>query len=37
MIGQNTEKIFGDLRRFTVSQTSVKDHQLTLAWKNLKE
>ena len=29
-IGQNTEKSPGDLRRFAVSQTSVKSHQLTL-------
>ena len=28
--GQNTEKSPGDLRRFTVSETPVKDHQLTL-------
>ena len=25
----------GDLRRLAVSQTSVKDHQLTLLWKTL--
>ncbi len=29
-IDQNTEKIPGDLRRLVVSQTSVKDYQLTL-------
>ena len=29
-IGQNTEKSPGDLRRFAVSQTTVKSHQLTL-------
>ena len=29
-IGQNTEKSPGDLRRLTVSQTPVKDHQRTL-------
>ena len=32
---QNTEKSPGDLRRLTVSQTSMKDHQLTLIWKTL--
>ena len=29
-IGLNTEKSSGDLRRFAVTQTSVKAHQLTL-------
>ena len=29
-IYQNTEKSPGNLRRFAVSQTPVKDHQLTL-------
>ncbi len=29
-ISQNTEKSPGDLRRLAVSQTPVKDHQLTL-------
>ena len=29
-IGQNTEKIHRDLRRLAVTQTSVKNHQLTL-------
>ena len=29
-IGQNTKKSPGDLRRLAVTQTSVKDHQLTL-------
>ena len=29
-IGQNTEKSPGDLRRFTVTQTQVKDHQIAL-------
>ena len=29
-IGQNTEKSPRDLRRFAVTQTPVKDHQLTL-------
>ena len=28
--GQNTEKSPGDLRRRAVTQTPVKDHQLTL-------
>ena len=36
-IGQNTEKSPGDLRRLSVTQTSVKDHQLTLMGKILKE
>ena len=31
--GQNTEKSPGDLRRLAVTQTSVKDHQLTLMGK----
>ena len=34
---QNTEKSPGDLMRRTVTQTPVKDHQLTLMWKTLKE
>ena len=29
-IGQNTEKSSGDLRRFAVSLTPTKDHQVTL-------
>ena len=29
-IGQNTRKSPGDLRRLAVTQTPVKDHQLTL-------
>ena len=29
-IGQNTEEIPGDLKRLVVTQTPVKDHQLTL-------
>ena len=29
-IGQNTEKSPGDLRRFAISQTPVKDNQQTL-------
>ena len=36
-IGQNTEKSPGDLRLLTVTQTSVKDHQLTLVWKICQE
>ena len=36
-IYQNTEKSPGDLRRLAVIQTSVKDNQLTLMWKTLKE
>ena len=35
--GQNTEKSPGDLRRLSVAQTPMKDHQLTLMWKTLKE
>ena len=35
--GQNIEKRPGDLRRPVVTQTPVKDHQLTLMWKTLKE
>ena len=34
--GQNTEKSPGYLRRFAVTQTPVKNHQLTLMWKNLR-
>ena len=34
-IGQNTEKSPGDLRRLAVTQSPVKDHQLTLMWKTL--
>ena len=33
--GQNTEKSPWDLRRLAVTQSSVKDHQLTLMWKTL--
>ena len=33
-INQNTEKSPGELRRLAVTQTLVKDHQLTLMWKN---
>ena len=36
-IGQNTEKSPGDLRGLAVTQTSMKDYQLTLVWKTLKE
>ena len=32
---QNTEKSPGDLRRLVVTQSPVKDHQLTLMWKTL--
>ena len=35
-IGQNTEKSPGDVMRLTVPQNPVKDHQLTLVWKTLK-
>ena len=35
-IGQNSEKISGDLRRLVVSQTPVKKHQLMLVRKTLK-
>ena len=31
----NSETSPGDLRRLAVTQTSVKDHQLTLMWKTL--
>ena len=34
-IGQNIEKSPGDLKKF--AETPVKDHQLTLAWKTLKQ
>ena len=33
--GQNTEKSPGDLRRLAVTQSPMKDHQLTLIWKTL--
>ena len=33
--GQNTEKSPGDFRRLAVTQTPVKNHQLTLMWKTL--
>ena len=32
---QNTEKSPGDLRRLSVTQTPVKDHQLKLLWETL--
>ena len=35
--GQNTETSRGDLRRRAVTQTPVKNHQLILMWKTLKE
>ena len=33
--GQSTEKSPGDLKRFAVTQTPVKDNQLTLMWKTV--
>ena len=36
-IGQNTEKSPGDFRKLAVPQTPVKDHQLKLMWKTLRE
>ena len=35
-ISQNTEKSPGDLKRLAVTQTPVRNHQLTLVWKTLK-
>ena len=35
-VGQNTEKNPGDLRSLAVTQSPVKNHQLTLLWKILK-
>ena len=35
-ISQNTERSPGDLRRFAVTQTAVKNHQQTLRWKTPK-
>ena len=35
--GQNTEKSPENLKRLTVTQTPVKNHQLKLMWKTLKE
>ena len=36
MIGKNTEKNPGNLRRLAITQTPVETHQLTLVWKTLK-
>ena len=36
-IGQDIEKSPGDLRTFAVTQTPMKDHQLTMMWKTRKE
>ena len=35
--GQNPETSPGDLSRLAVTQTTVKNHQITLTWKTLKE
>ena len=35
--GQNTEKSPGEFWRLAVTQTPVKNHQLMLMWKTLKE
>ena len=35
--GQKTEESPGDLGRLAVTQTPVKNHQLSLMWKTLKE
>ena len=35
-VGENTAKSPGDLRKLAVTQSSVENHQLTLAWKTLK-
>ena len=35
--GLNTEKSPGDMKRPAVTQSPVKDHQLKLMWKTLKE
>ena len=35
--GQNTEKSPGDLMRLAVSQTPVKNNQITLMWRTLKK
>ena len=37
LIGQNTEESPGELRRLTVSHSPMKNYQLTLVWKTLKE
>ena len=34
-IGHNTEKSPGNLRRFAVTQTPLRNHQLTLMWKKI--
>ena len=36
-IDQNTEKSLGDWRKLAVTQTPMKDNQLTLIWTTLKE
>ena len=36
-LGQNTQKNPGNLRRFTLTQTPVKEPQLILGWKTCKE
>ena len=36
-IGQNTEKSPEGLRRLVVTQTPLKDYQLSLIWKTLKK
>ena len=36
-VDQNTKKNSVDLRRLAITQTSVKDHQLTLIWQIRKE
>ena len=35
-VSQDTENSPGDLRRFAITQTPVKDHHLTLRWKTCK-
>ena len=35
-IGQNTEKSPGDLKRLAITQTLLRNHQLTLVWKTRK-
>ena len=37
VISQKTEKTPGDLKRLAITQTPVKNHQLTLTWKTFKE
>ena len=36
-IGQNIEKVPGDMRRLAITLPPEKDHQLTQAWKKHKE